>query len=64
MKKKLRKLELSKETVRRLGGESLKKAAGGGFTDTCRTAACPDTGSCRCMSNLDDCITVGETCEC
>ncbi len=56
-KKKLPKLTLSRQTLRRLSGERLKEAAGGQTLTTCDTAPCTD----RC--GTASCIN-GSACNC
>jgi hypothetical protein len=56
-KKVLRKLALSRETLRRLNREDLKEAAGGMTLTTCDTSACSD----RC--GTASCIN-GSACNC
>ncbi len=41
MKKKVKKLSLARETVRRLAGPELKEAMGAVHTTECMTAVCP-----------------------
>jgi hypothetical protein len=57
MKKRSRKLNLSRETLRNLNAAQLKEAAGGSFTydpgacgTTCRCLDHPDTFSATCTS--------------
>jgi hypothetical protein len=57
MKKKAKKLTLSRETVRRLGVSELEKVAGAVHTDVCMTGDCP-TAETPCDTVTFACPTV------
>lgn len=58
MKKKLKKLSLSRETLRNLGEQDLVQAAGGGPTDPC-TNQCSVECTCNCNTEYCDVCTQG-----
>lgn len=47
-RKKVKKLTLTKETLRELGGQEIKKAAGGALTMTCANSGCRSCYTCFC----------------
>ncbi|MGH9869344.1 MAG: class I lanthipeptide [Candidatus Polarisedimenticolia bacterium] len=70
MKKKVRKLSLNKETVRRLTDEELKGVAGGDPTNgntcpaTCSGNTCAGTcGGPGCLDTCDQCTTYPQICQ-
>jgi hypothetical protein len=47
-RKKIKKLSLTKETLRELAGQDVKKAAGGALTMTCANSGCRSCYTCFC----------------